>query len=266
VIVAALVQFLMFAQLLALIETLLIDGPIFAVAPLAVLAALPILIEADATDLRPVVSALLVAAAVLWLAALLVPRTSAERPGAFTIDYFRDDTKRAAHWAIASKQAPLPEALRGKWKKGVLAYNSRTRWVTDAPLVETPAPRARLIKSEPSGNGRRVWLQLWPGGGNAVAIRFAEAAAVQRLGLPAATQPIPARGKPEKAALRCSGRSCNGLVIEVLLGDRKPVKAELFATRFSLPTKGAPLAAGRPAHSHPQYGPDSSVRMAAITF
>jgi hypothetical protein len=266
IIAAALFQFLMFAQLLALIEMLLIDGPIFAVAPLAALAVLPIMIEADAPGWRPAISALFVAAGGLWLAALLVPRTSAERPGAFTIDYFRDDTRREAHWAIASKQAPLPQTLPGKWKKGILAYNSRTRWVSDAPLVETPAPQVRLIKSEPSGDGRRVWLQLSPGGGNAVGIRFAKGTSLQRLGMPAATQLIPPRGEPEKAALRCSGRSCDGLVVEVLLGDRKPVKADLFATRFALPAEGAALARGRPANAHPQYGPDSSIRMKTVSF
>src|SRR6476619_3053362 len=60
--VAIVVQFLMFAELLALIETLLIDGPLWAVAPLAALAALPAIVELDADDLRPALALLVVTA------------------------------------------------------------------------------------------------------------------------------------------------------------------------------------------------------------
>jgi hypothetical protein len=263
---AALIQFLMFAQLLALIELLLIDGPAFAVAPFAALAVLPFVTELDATRSRSAVLGLAATAVTLWGAALLMPRASADRPAAFTIDYFRDDAARKAHWAVASKQAPLPAGYPGKWTKDVLAYSTRTRWVSKAPLLDTPRPDVRLVRSEPAGDGRRVWLRLSPGGANAAAIRFAEDAKVQRLGIPGQLLPIRAKGEPDKALLRCSGRSCEGLVIEVLLGNRQPVIAEVFATRFALPAEGGPLAARRPYNAHPQYGPDSSIRMRTVRF
>ena len=51
---AAIVQFLMFAELLALIEMLLIDGPLWADAPLAALAVLPVLASSSTLPrLRP---------------------------------------------------------------------------------------------------------------------------------------------------------------------------------------------------------------------
>src|SRR5205085_12439675 len=124
---------LMLAQLLALIELLLIDGPLFAVAPLAALAALPAIIECDAGELRPTLRVLIVAALCLWIAALLVPRASAERPLAFSIDYFRDANRKRASWGVASKQAPLPAGFPGQWRKGVLPYNGRIRWIPPAP-------------------------------------------------------------------------------------------------------------------------------------
>ena len=37
------------------------------------------------------------------------------------------------------------------------------------------------------------------------------------------------------------------MIVEAVLGNREPVVAELFATRFALPPAGAPLAAARPA-------------------
>jgi hypothetical protein len=56
------------------------------------------------------------------------------------------------------------------------------------------------------------------------------------------------------------------MVIELLLGDRRPVTADLFATRFTLPAQGAALAAHRPPNAHPQYGSDSSIRKLKVRF
>ncbi|MEO5613110.1 MAG: M20/M25/M40 family metallo-hydrolase [Sphingomicrobium sp.] len=265
-IAAALVQLLMFAQLLALIELLLIDGPLWAGTPLAALAVLPFLIEMDDHAPRPVLLALAVTAIGLWVAALVAPRASAERPAAFTIDYFRNHKGDKTYWTVASKQAPLPATFPGKWSRKVLDYSSRTRWASAAPMLDVPAPRLRFLRSMQAGQGRRVWLALSSGGGNAVAIRFAKQTKIVALGLPGSPLPLPAKGEPEKAALRCSGRSCEGLVIEALFADREPVVAELFASRFALPPEGATLAALRPATAHPQYGPDSSVRMKTVRF
>jgi len=82
---------------------------------------------------------------------------------------------------------------------------------------------------------------------------------VLALGLPGEAVPVPASGEPKKAALRCTGRSCEGLVIEALLGDPRPVTVELYSTRFSLPPQAAPLVAARPRNAIPQYAPDSTI-------
>ncbi|WP_407828862.1 M20/M25/M40 family metallo-hydrolase [Sphingomonas sp.] len=261
---AALIQLLMFAELLALIEMLLVDGPLWAVAPLAALAVLPVLIELEPTRLRPSLVMLTIAAAGLSAAALAMPRASAERPLGFTIDYFHDAARGSASWAIATKQAPLPAAMPGTWRKAVLPYNGRQRWVSQAPLIATPVATARLLASTPAGSGRRLRIAISPGGGDTVAIRFPEGAKVLALGLPGEAVPIPKNGKSTKTALRCTGRSCDGLVIEAVFGDRRPVTAELFSTRFGLPSQGAALAAARPRDAIPQYAPDSTITRSQV--
>ena len=258
------IQFLMFAQLLALIEMLLIDGPLWAVAPLAALAALPALVELDADDLRPSLALLSSASLAFAGIALAVPRASAERPLGFSIDYFRDADAKTANWAVATKQAPLPAGFPGNWSKGVLPYNARARWIASAPVLVTPVPQARVIGNVPVGTGRRVRILLSPDGGNNVAIRFGKDAKVLALGLPGTAVPIPARGEPDKASLRCTGRSCVSLEIEVVLGDRKPVIAELFSTRFGLPAEGRPLLAARARLAQPQYAPDQTITRAIV--
>jgi hypothetical protein len=97
-----------------------------------------------------------------------------------------------------------------------------------------------------------------------VAIRFPEDAKVLALGLPGAANPIPAKGEPDKALLRCTGRSCEGLQIEMLLGDRRPLEVELFSTRFGLPPEGRPLEAARPINAIPQYAPDQTITKARV--
>jgi len=262
--IATVVQFVMFGELLAGIETLLVDGPLWAVAPLGALAALPAVVELRGTRLRPAIGLLLVSATALWSAALFLPRSSAERPAALGIDYFRDADHGAASWGIAAKEAPLPRAYPGDWRQDVLPYNARTRWISKAPFLSAPVANARLIASEPAGKGRRIRISLSPGGGDAVTIRFAKDTKLLALGLPGSVEPIPPSGEPEKPLLRCMGRSCEGLVVEFLLADRRPIEAELFSFRFSLPPEGRALAAARPKNAIPQYAPDSTITMSRV--
>src|SRR5262249_43531168 len=77
---AAILQFIMFAEFLAAIEMLLIDGPLWAALPLAALAVLPVLIELEPARLRPALGLTALAAIGLSTAALAVPRSSVERP------------------------------------------------------------------------------------------------------------------------------------------------------------------------------------------
>jgi hypothetical protein len=261
---ATIIQFVMFAQLLALVEMLLVDGPLWVVAPLAALAALPALVELEPARLRHALALLAVGTTALSAAALVMPRASAERPLGFTVDYFRDASRGTANWAIATKQAPLPAGYPGRWRKAVLPYNARARWVSQAPLIATPAAGARLVASAPAGRGRRIRIALSRGDGDSVAIRFPEGSKVLALGLPGQPVPIPAEREPRKTTLRCTGRSCDGLVIEALLGGAKPVLAELFSTRFSLPPQGATLIAARPNNAIPQYAPDSTVTRSLV--
>jgi hypothetical protein len=266
--VAALIQLLMFAELMASIEMLLIDGPLWGVAPLAALASLPLLAEAEGARLKAPLIAMLVAAVGLWAAALTLPRSSAERPLAFTIDYVRDDEADEAHWAVASKQAPLPSSWDqvGKFARGVLPYSGRTRWLADAPVLDIPAASIQTVGEARSGDGRKLRLRLSTGGANVVALRFGEEVTVRSAGLPGAPIGIDEDAEPGPSTVRCSGRACDGLIVEVEIGGTKTVEASLIAATFAFPPQGARLQAIRPANAHPQYGTDSSVRVVPISL
>jgi hypothetical protein len=206
---AAILQFLMFAELLALIEMLLIDGPLWAVAPLAALAALPVLVELEPARLRPALALAAVATLGFTGAALAMPRSSAERPLGFSIDYFRDTTNGSASWGIATKQAPLPDHSP--------AIGTRGSCPTTADPLDFIRAAHRHAGRDGAAGGERScgWrtthpIALSPGGGDSVMIRFPEDAKLLALGLPGETVMVPATGEPKKATLRAPAAPATG--------------------------------------------------------
>ncbi len=261
----ALVQLVMLGELVALIELTLIDGPVWAVAPVIALIALPILSEAG----RATRGAILVFAAIalaLWAAALFIPRATADRPLAMTIDHIQDERRGEALWAIASKQAPLPDGFArfGPWRQGPLPYNKRPRWLAQAPLMEGARGRLTLVSSAVDMGKRRLRLRLDRSGADAILLRFDEETPVLAMGLPGNLQPIDPTAAPGPSTLRCTGRRCDGLEVEIIFGTTKPVLAMLIATRFAPPPEAVPLIAAMPRDSQPQYSPHSQVRVRAL--
>ena len=267
--IAALSQLLLFAELLALIEMLLVDGPTSAVVPLAALAALPVLVETlPGKESQRSLAVLAIGTLGLWIGALAMPRTSAERPGAMTFSYVRDEVSRQSLWAVSDKQSPLPGAVErlGKWRDVELAYNGRHRWVSDAPLIDTSLPAIRLVSNAMEGKQRVVRLTLNRGGADSIGLRFAKNVPVLAMGLSGQPRAISSKAKPGPSSISCSGRACDGLTIEIRIAGQVPVKARLIGTRFAIPAQAKPLIEARPVNTQTQYAPDNEVRVRAVTF
>ena len=188
-IAGALLLFVTLAEVLHLLELLLIDGPYWILAPLAVLATLPLLVEA-----RPVSEPVLakrvlwpaLAMVILgWAAVLLVPRATADRQQLFTIEYLRDESARATLWAVSNKRVGLPEAFEafGAWQLAEIPYSSRRRWTTAAPDLPVPAPAAEVSAAQSDLGGRRVALTLRTNGSEAVALKLPAEARLLRAGI-----------------------------------------------------------------------------------
>ena len=267
--IAALVQLLMFAELLALIEMLLVDGPTSAVVPLAALAALPLLVEVRSGESsRRSLAALAIAALGLLVGALAMPRTSAERPGGLTLSYVRDEVSKQSLWAVSNKQSPLPDAIKrlGKWRDVELAYNGRHRWVSDAPLIDTSLPAIRLVSNAIDGKQRVVRIMLNRGGADSIGLRFDKDVPVLAMGLAGQPRAISTKAKPGASSISCSGRACDGLMIEIRLAGPARVKARLIGIRFVIPAQARALVEARPVNTKTQYAPDNEVRVRAVTF
>ena len=116
----------------------------------------------------------------------------------------------------------------------------------------------------PDGAGRRVALTLDRGGFDSMGLRFAKGVRVTAMGLAGDPQTIPKSAGKDFSLLRCAGRSCDGLKVELRFADRRLVNAELIGTAFALPPQAAPLVAARPASLIPHYAPNSSVRIVPV--
>ncbi len=264
-IAAAVLLLLTMAEILHLIELLLIDGPYWILAPLAVLATLPVLVEArpDAGT-RPLRRGGLAVAAMAWVAVLLVPRATPDRQQLFTIEFVRDE---AARWAVSNKRVGLPDAFQamGAWELTDIPYSTRRRWTLAAPNLPVPMPAvAAAATSAPEG--RRVLLTLQPNGSEAVALKLPPEVRLLRAGLPGQTLPLGRGGEDSPNWVRCVGRSCDGMRLELLIGGTEPVEAQLIGTRAGLPAEAQPLVAERPPYSRPQYGPDATIAIARVRF
>lgn len=260
---AAAGQLLMFAQLLAMLELLLVDGPLWAVAPLAGLGALPFLVEASASTDRRSLALIGAVTIVALFGALLVPRTSAERPGRLTVDYLRDDVASKSHWSVSNGLTPLPKgwAKSGQWEQSSLRNSTAKRWLAPAPRVDLPEPRVAVRSSVVQGRQRTVQFSVDARGSDSVGIRFAKAVPVIAMGLAGRAKAIPASAGKGTTLLRCAGRACGRMVFEVRLGTGNLITADLIGTSYAMVAEGRPLVTARPASHIPQYLPDSSIRI-----
>ena len=260
------IQLVILTELIAQIELTLIDGPVAAGALLVALAALPILAEVGRGQSRRGVGLVALAALGLWIGAMVMPRASAERPLAFTLDHVQDERTGKAAWAAATKQAPMPEefARFGPWKPVPLPYNKRVRWQAAAPKIDGLRGTVTVIGEAADEHGRLVRVQLDRGGADGMLLRFDVKTPVLAMGLPHRLRMIDKDADKGPSFIRCSGRSCDGLKVDLLFGNAKPATAMLVVQRFAPPAQAAAMLALRPKTAQPQYSPDSQVHIQAV--
>jgi hypothetical protein len=71
-------------------------------------------------------------------------------------------------------------------------------------------------------------------------------------------------GEEGEAVLRCHGRSCDGMIFELLIAGRAPAQATLIGSRSGLPPQAAAVARSRTGNVQPQYVPDTTLAVDRI--
>jgi len=255
--------YLTWGAMLGLLEELLNVGPMWIFAPLGSLIVLPILIEAKPLVDRVPPSAAASIAGILalagWIVAAATPAYSADRQQRFVIEHVTDAGSEKAKWAVLNDGAPLPGGFSGEWKRSALPFSDRKRWLAAAPAdPATKAPAVQLLSTVESGSERTITLHIASNGNDRVALIAPEDAKIRSAGAQGFVRPVD-QNEDGKYVIDCFGRSCDGLIIELVIGKTAPIDWLIIGSRARLPPSAAYLVAARPKFARPQYNRDESI-------
>jgi len=268
---AILLLYLTYGVMLGMLELLSTDGPIWLFAPLGALLVLPLLIEAkpliDNLSGKTAVAVSAVATVAAWAVVAWMPAYSADRQQRLTIAHVTDAAAKRAFWSVVNDGAPVPKAFEaaGTWTRGKLPHSDSKRWLAAAPAAAGIAPPAlQLLSATTAPGGRRVSVRLAANGAHGIALVGPKDAAIRAAGTAGFVRPIRGGDDDDRYAVRCSGRSCDGLVLDLFIGKAAPVEFVLVGWRPGLPPAGAALTQARPRFARPQYSADETIAMTRV--
>ena len=265
-VVAALVLWLTLGEVLALLGELMNNGPFFIFAPLAMLIAMPWLVEAKAlVDNR---SAAVAGALVLlgWAAVAAAPAYSADRQQRFTIQHATNTVSGAACWAVTNDRAPLPSDYGGVsgWQWRELPYFERKQWRGPASLGPgIQPPQIKVLSSTQRGKFRTVTFRIEPNGAESVTVVGMKDYQIVSAGTAGFVRPIDPEAKG-RYYLTCFGRSCSGATMQLTTTVPARMGFTLVGLRGGLPASAKPLIEQRPRFARPQYTPDSTMTISRV--
>ncbi|MGI8704820.1 MAG: M28 family peptidase [Sphingomicrobium sp.] len=270
-IAAAVLLWLMLGEMLALLTELLNNGPMFVFAPLALLIAMPWLIEAkrllDASGRARAIGSAALVMLLGWTATAAAPAYSVDRQQRFTIQYVRDSGEGKSWWAVANDGKPLPDAFGNGWAREELPHTTGKQWVRPAPdLAQAAAPGIEVVGRARAGSDRAVRLRLHLQGNDRIALIAPKDAEIRAAGTAQHLRPISAKAKDGRYVISCSGRSCDGSELVIVTSKPSPIELLVAGLRFALPPQAQPLVSARPANARPQSTPDQTVALVRLNI
>ena len=269
-IVAALLLWLTLGEVLALLGELMNNGPFFIFAPLAMLIAMPWLIEAkalvDDSSPGPSIAAAGALTLLSWAAVAAAPAYSADRQQRFVIQHATNIVTGAAYWAIINDRAPLPRDYGGiaEWKWRELPYFERKQWIAPASLAPgVEPPRIEVLANAQRGKFRTVTFRIQARGAESVTIVGMKDYRIVSAGAPGFVRPIDPEAKG-RYYLTCFGRSCSGATMQLTTTVPARMGFTLVGLRRGLPASARPLIEQRPRFARPQYTPDSTMTISRV--
>jgi hypothetical protein len=268
---AIIVLYLTWGAMLGLLEELLNAGPMWVFAPLGTLLILPVLVEAklliERARMRPAAIAAGALALAGWAAAAAAPAYSADRQQRFSIEHVTDSGSAKAFWSVLNGGVPVPQAYRaaGKWRWDKLPYAERKRWLAAAPAQPgTKAPAVEAISALANGRERTITLRLRSNGAERISLVAPEDARIRAAGTAGFVRPIDAAADDGEYFVSCSGRSCDGMTLQIVTDSAKPIELIVVGARSGLPPSAQAFVAARSKFARPQYSPDQSVAFSRV--
>ena len=162
-------------------------------------------------------------------------------------------------WSVLNDGAPVPRAAGSGWSRGTLPLSEARRWLADAPADSgIRAPAVSRLGQVRSGSERTLTLRIAANGNDEIALIAPDDSRVRRAGVAGFVRPIDQQADG-KYVISCTGRACDGVVLELVIGRPQPVEFLVVGSRAALPPTAASLVAARPRFARPQYSPDASI-------
>jgi hypothetical protein len=194
-----------------------------------------------------------------WLGAGLAPAYSEDRKQGFGIEYAADEAEATRRWLVINDGAPLPAGFGTAFRPGTeVPWSARRRWAAPAPI--------QILAERATAQGRLLTLRLVMNGAEALFLRARPEAGFRAVRAGGGVMAFGGGGGKDDFVLRCLGRSCDGMRIELLLAAAPKVEATVIGTRSGLPAGAEHLLRSRPRLGAPQYSPDSSITVGKTRF
>ena len=200
-----------------------------------------------------------------WAAVAAAPAYSADRQQRFVIQHVTEAPIRQILVVDRQRGAPLPRAYdaSGSWKRGKLPFSNGLRWIAAAPAAGDKAPGVQIVEVVRNGDERTLTIRLHANGNEHVELTAPEDARVRSAGAGGFVRRID-QNESGKYFVECFGRSCDGALLQLTIGQPKPVDFVLLGSRAALPAAAAPLLAARPRFARPQYARDESIAFTRV--
>jgi hypothetical protein len=270
-IAAVLVLFVTWGELLAALETLFSPGPLWVVAPLAAIIIAAALIEAQGLFGRANRPNLLLGSATIalvgWIAAGNAPAYSQDHQQRFTIEHLTEFPSGKSSWSVLNDGRRLPASMErmAKWSAGKLDFSQRMRALAPAPPLKNIGPASiQPVEVVRNGAERTIRLRLRANGAERILLVAPSDAHIRAAGAEAFVRTIADQDSSGKYTIDCTGRSCDGAELTIVMDQLKPIDITVVGSRNGLPASAAPLVRSRPPYARPQYVPDETLTVTHV--
>lgn len=265
--------FLSWGELLAALEELFSPGPLWIVAPVAAIMITPALIEAhdlfSRVNRRVTILASAAIALAAWTVAASAPAYSQDRQQRFTIEHVTELPSRNSSWSIVNDGLALPPAFLelDHWHRGKLDFSERPRWFAPAPRAPSVrAPAIQILGTVRRGTEREIRLRLSANGMERILLVAPAQAHIRTAGVRGFIRSIGSADSSGKSTISCTGRSCEGMELEINIESENPVHFTLVGARNGLPASADVLVRARPRFARAQYVPDETLAITHVNL
>jgi hypothetical protein len=271
-IMAVVLLFVTWGELLASLEQIFSPGPLWTVAPVAAILITPALVEAQDLFARANRRFLLLGSAAIallaWTVVGIAPAYSQDHQQRFTIEHLTEFPSGKSSWSVLNDGADLPSSYSalGRWHRGKLDFSARERWFAAAPAIAGERPvEIQTLSVLRKRESRTIRLRLKANGAERISLIAPKQTHIRAAGVSGFVRTIRSQDSSGKFTISCTGRSCDGaeLVIEIA---GKPASFTVVGSRNGLPANAALLLRARPRFARPQYVPHETLTVAHVTL